>query len=86
MPGDPTPLGLLNDSLRRLAERVEEAEKDLEQLPVLETKFEALTDRVEALVKSTDRNTNALITVAGSLLVSGVCAVIVALIVKGVIG
>lgn len=90
MPGDPTPLGLLEGSIRRLSQRVDELEKETEELSkaqsVAMAESKAVLDRVATLVKSTDRNTNALITVAGSLLVTGFCGVIVALIVKGAIG
>jgi hypothetical protein len=63
----------------RLEADQDETRRKVDRVPVLEA-------QVELLTRAFDRNTNALYTAAGSLIITGVLGVLTALLLKGVIG
>ncbi len=76
---EPSPLSLIIDRQDRLEADQDETRRKVDRVPVLEAEVELLT-------KAFDRNTNALYTAAGSLIITGVLGVLTALLLKGVIG
>ncbi len=76
---DLSPLGLISTRQDRLERRIKEVGEETEQIAILETKVDMLTETV-------NRNTSALYTAAISLIVTGVLGVVTALILKGVLG
>jgi hypothetical protein len=77
--GDPTPLSLMDRSLASLENQVRDLEGKLDEIPVLRKEVQLLSEANREL-------RSAVYTAAGSLLVTGVLGVLVALIVKGVLG
>ena len=76
---EPSPLSLVVERQDRLEADQDETRRKVDRVPVLEA-------QVELLTKAFDRNTNALYTAAGSLIITGVLGVLTALLLKGVIG
>lgn len=73
---DPTPLSLVSGRQDRLERRLADVEGDVEEIPVLRTEVKLLT-------KAVDRNTNALYTVVGTIVATGVVGFLLQ---RGVIG
>lgn len=80
---DPSPMGMLDRRQNRLEQRIEDLEGQVEEQA---TKTAGLEAQVELLREGFNRNTNAMYTVGTGFLVTGVLGVLIALILKGVIG
>lgn len=73
---EPTPLRLISERQDRLDQRIGDVEGDVEEIPVLRKEVAMLT-------KAVDRNTNALYTVVGTIVATGVVGFLLE---RGVIG
>jgi hypothetical protein len=74
--GELSPLRLISDRQDRLERRIGDVEGEAEEIPVLRREVELLT-------KAVDRNTNALYTVVGTVMATGIVGVLLE---KGVLG
>jgi hypothetical protein len=70
------PLNLISNRQDRLEERIKEVESEVDEIPVLRKEVALLT-------KAVDRNTNALYTVVGTVVATGVVGVLLQ---RGLIG
>ena len=74
--GSLDPIRLISDRQDRLQSSIDELEDGVQEIPVLRKEVELLT-------KAVDRNTNALYTVVGTVVATGIAAVLLQ---RGVIG
>lgn len=77
--GDPTPLSLLDRALANLENEVRDLQGQLGEIPVLRKEVQLLAEANKEL-------RSAVLQAGGAILVTGVLGVLVALIVKGVLG